>query len=116
MTPAQIAKKVQEGADARFDEVIERLLTLLDTRSDPRHLIKKWTPCGLMVNVPAEDQGEASIALEKTAKMIIEETVCWDDDSWGTNQDYIVQKFKEAVAPYESEPIGRPQFRQHACL
>jgi len=52
---------VQEGADARFDEVIERLLFLLDT--EPRKLIWKWKQTGLMAGI--DDDFVAQTLAEK---------------------------------------------------
>lgn len=107
MTAQQIVKRVEQEADARLPEVVERLLILLDMRTDAARFYKKWVQTGLLEKVSEEDQNEAAFALETTALMLIDETTKKGDTSWETNEDYIVARFKEAIAPYESAPIGK---------
>ena len=116
MTAQQIADRVRHEADARLPEVVERLLILLDRTSDLGKLITKWKPCGLLANVYEEDMGEAARALELTALILIDEASKKGDTSWATNEEYVVRRFRETVAPYESVPFGYHQeFPQHAC-
>lgn len=116
MTPQQIAKKVQEAADARFPEVIERLLFLLEAKRDLSHFIKKWRQTGLLSDIAEEDMGEAAFALETTALALIDECTKKGDTSWETNEELICKRFHQAVYPYKSPPIGPSQRFSHNAL
>lgn len=116
MTPQQIAKKVQEAADARFPEVIERLLFLLEAKRDLSRFVKKWIQTGLLSDVAEEDMGEAAFALEITALALIDECTKKGDATWETNEDYICQRFRETVAPFKATPIGPSQRFSHNAL
>lgn len=100
MTAQQIANRVKEVADARFNEVIERLLRLLDARSDIPHLIWKWNQTGLLEDVLEKDKGDASYALETACLELIDQAVATGDTSWERNGDIVVARFREALAPY----------------
>lgn len=113
MTPQQIAKRVQEIADARFGEVVERLLFILEAKRDLSHFIKKWSRTGLLSDIPEEDVGEAAFALETTALALMDECIKKGDTSWETNEDYICKRFHQAVYPYK---IVQPQRFSHNAL
>ena len=67
VTPAQISKKVQEVADARFGDVIEHLLYLLQQVppycSTPLGLVWKWKQTGLLDGI--DDDSIAQDLAEK---------------------------------------------------
>ena len=110
MTAQQIIKRVAQEADARFDEVIECLLILLqheeeesDRTSDLGKLVAKWKLCGLLAKVTEENIGEAARALERTAFILINEASKKGDTSWEINEENVVIRFREAVAPYNND-------------
>lgn len=85
MTPKQIAKRVQEGADARFDEVIERLLSLLERQHRPQlttqQLVHKWHQTGLLDGLPDFVQETLAEWLEDATHKLIDWNYLEDPDS-----------------------------------
>lgn len=83
MTAAQISKRVQDGADARFGDVIERLLSILETTpppTDPQKLVWKWKQTGLLDGLPDFVQETLSKWLEDAAHKLIDWNCLEDPD------------------------------------
>ena len=75
VTPQQIAKRVQEGADARFGDVIERLLSILENPppiADTQKLVRKWHQTGLLDGLPDFVQATLAEWLEDAAHKLID--------------------------------------------
>lgn len=72
MTVQHLNQLVQSGADARFDEVIERLLFILDTPPFPTNdvLLNKWNQTGLLDGFEDERLAVA-IQLETKARELV---------------------------------------------
>jgi hypothetical protein len=100
MNLQQLNRRIQNEADARLGETVERLLFLLNRISDTEKLISKWRPCGLLARVPEEDMTEAAQAIELTALKLVNEGY---ESFTPLNEDYIVSRLKKAVFPYESD-------------
>ena len=75
MTVQHLNQLVQNGADARFDEVIERLLFILEYPpflSEPKALVWKWSRTGLLDGLNGSAQQELAEKLEAEARLIID--------------------------------------------
>lgn len=91
MTPNQIAKKVQEEADARFDEVIERLLFLLECPRPSRETIReKWSHSGLLNGLEKSLAAELAFKLEEKTLELIELQV---QQGFQLKEDYVADQF-----------------------
>lgn len=108
MTPAQISKRVQEVADARFDEVIERLLFLLERPPfcpKPLGLVWKWKQTGLLDGVDDATVQTLAEKLEEAALQI----VGWcalenpNDDKISKATEKFFNIRKEVIADYEAK-------------
>lgn len=78
MTPNQIVNRVQEQAGARFHEVIERLLFLLQRPQIDRpyptieHLLWKWEQTGLLKDCLSPNHKELlAVRLEDKARELV---------------------------------------------
>ena len=74
VTAAQISKRIQDGADARFGDVIERLLSILESHQklDSRRLMEKWKQTGLLDGLPDFVQATLAEWLEDAAHKLID--------------------------------------------
>jgi hypothetical protein len=105
VTPQQISKKVQEEADARFGEVIEHLLFLLERPpfcSKPFGLVWKWKQTGFLDGV--NDDSLAQTLAEKFEEAALK--LVGGRALEHPNDDEILDRFldirKETIAEYES--------------
>jgi len=82
VTAAQISKRIQDGADARFGDVIERLLSILESHQkiDSRKLVEKWKQTGLLDGLPDFVQETLSKWLEDAAHKLIDWNCLEDPD------------------------------------
>lgn len=84
MTAAQISKRIQDGADARFGDVIERLLSLLEYQHRPQpttqQLVYKWHQTGLLDGLPDFVQETLAGWLEDAAHKLIDWNCLEDPD------------------------------------
>jgi hypothetical protein len=111
MTPQQIANRVSQEADARFDEVIERLLFILEHR--PQTLVKKWGQTGLLLGLPDFVQETLAEWLEEEVFKIIDAKALGEDideDIVNTRLHAVRQRaVKEYEAIVEAVKQGREE-------
>jgi len=109
MKPANILEQVQQGADARFGETIERLLFLLTEQNYiDTHIwqyIVKWTHTGLLDGIPDSQQPIAAERLEKKAQELAKESsdcpVAKFSAEW---EEYVIGELKKIIQ--DLKPVG----------
>ena len=101
MTPQQILNRVQEEADVRLDETIERLLFLLTTQSEQSRSEKylyKWMQSGLLAKVRPDERAFASVLLEQRAKeLVVEWSALRSDQQNSLWEAYAGKELKSAI-------------------
>ncbi len=111
MTIPEINLRVEQEANARLGETIDRLIVILNINHHTLGLIPKWMRSGLLEHVDEEDQQKAAIALEKAAFDMIE---VYQQMGWELNEDYVMRTLNQAIHPYLS--IGKKQDFSHQYL
>lgn len=110
MTIPEINLRVEQEANARLGETIDRLIVILNIQHNTLGLIPKWMRSGLLEHVDEENQHEAAKALEKAAFNMIEEC---QQTGWELNEDYVMRTFNQAIYPYISARFGKRQDFPH---
>lgn len=98
MTLHQLNKKIQEEADVRFDQVIERLLVLLEQPpflSDPHKLVWKWKQTGMLDGLDAC----VAIILAQRLEAAVRQ---FDGQDWDETGERLLTIRKEIISKYEN--------------